>query len=77
MIDLRGILTNWFKNQLCPSISLPSLWAQYGLQSWLSWTDDLKQFKQAFGRRDKKQTMINLRGISTNCGLCGGTFSLK
>jgi hypothetical protein len=28
MIDLRGILTNWFKNPLCPSIRLSRLWAQ-------------------------------------------------
>ena len=28
MIDLRGISTNWFKNQLCPSKRLSRLWAQ-------------------------------------------------
>ncbi len=25
--DLRGISSNWFKNQLCPSIRLSKLWA--------------------------------------------------
>jgi hypothetical protein len=28
MIDLRGIPTNWFKNQLCPSIRLSRLSVQ-------------------------------------------------
>jgi hypothetical protein len=29
MIDLRGIATNWFKNQQRPSIKLSRLWFQY------------------------------------------------
>ncbi len=33
MIDLRGISTNWFKNQLCPSIRLSRLRAWYGTTS--------------------------------------------
>jgi hypothetical protein len=30
MIDLRGISTNWFKNQLCPSMRLSRLRAVLG-----------------------------------------------
>jgi hypothetical protein len=31
IIDLRGISTNWFKTQLCPSTRLSRL---YGLSQW-------------------------------------------
>jgi hypothetical protein len=33
MIDLRGISTNWFENQLCSSIRFSRLRARYGTTS--------------------------------------------
>jgi hypothetical protein len=33
MLDLRGISTNWFENQFCPSTRLSRLRAQRGLNS--------------------------------------------
>jgi hypothetical protein len=33
IIDLRGISTNWFKNQLCPSTRLSRLRAHRGLDT--------------------------------------------
>jgi hypothetical protein len=37
-----------------------------GLRIWLLISNG-GRFKPAFAKRDKKQTMIDLRGISTNC----------
>jgi hypothetical protein len=59
MIILRRISTNWFKNQLCPTIRL---YRDGGHEQLIS---NAGRFKPAFAERDKKQTMIDLRGIST------------
>ncbi len=41
MIDLRLISTNWFENQLCPSIRLSRLRARYGTTTYF------KKFKSS------------------------------
>jgi hypothetical protein len=45
MTDLRGISTNWFENQLCPSKRLSMLWAWYGSSTVPVLLQKTKKFK--------------------------------